>query len=275
MSSDITIILTLFKTPLKNLHQLNQYKKFKVILFEQSTFKNNKKNLKKILRFNFDYFFSSRNLGLSKSSNFIFSKVKTRYCLFTQPDILIDNFAIKNLRKIIKKDKKTIFVTPKFSKKRIKKISKKTLSYKIVKKINAACILCDVNKLKKIGFFDEDFFLYWEDIFLMRKINNTNYKMLEANNVYANHEGGKSTENSSEIRYIRSLNFIYGEFMYDFKVKKLRFIKILRKFIQNLILFFFNIIIFELKESKINLAKINGIIKFIIFYLKGFLFIRK
>ena len=63
--------------------------------------------------------------------------------------------------------------------------------------------------------------------------------------------------------------------MYDFKVKKLRFIKVLRKFIQNLILFCFNIIIFKLKESKINLAKINGIIKFIIFYLKSFLFIRK
>ena len=132
MSSDITIILTLFKTPLKNIYQLNQYKKFKVILFEQNTIKNNKKKLKKILKFNFDYFFSSRNLGLSKSSNFLFSKVKTKYCLFTQPDILIDNLSIKNLRKIIKKDKKAIFITPKFNKKRIKKISQIMIDKKSV-----------------------------------------------------------------------------------------------------------------------------------------------
>ena len=67
--------------------------------------------------------------------------------------------------KIFKKDKNIIFVTPTFSKK--KKNSVKKFSY--VKKIKAACILCDVKKLKKIGFFDDDYFLYWEDIDLIQK----------------------------------------------------------------------------------------------------------
>ena len=274
MSSDITVILTLFKTPKKNLHQLNQYKNFKVILFDQASNLENKKMIKKILKFDFKYFFSSRNLGLSKSSNFLLSKVKTKYCLFTQPDILIKNFSINNLKKILKKDEKAIFVAPKHLKKKIRINSQKTLDYKIVKKINAACLLCDVKKLKKIGFFDEDFFLYWEDIYLMKKINETKYRMLEAKNIYAKHEGGKSSGNSPEITYIRNLNFIFGELLYDFKVKKLRIIKILRKFLQNLILFFFNIAKFELKESKNNLARINGIIKFILFYLRSFLSIK-
>ena len=99
--------------------------------------------------------------------------------------------------------------------------------------------------------------------------------MLVAKNVYAKHEGGKSSDNSSEVNYIRNQNFIFGEFLYDFKVKKLRFIKIIRKFFQNFFLFFFNIVIFELKRSINNLAKIHGIIKFIIFYLRNFSFIKK
>ena len=275
MSSDITVILTLFNTPEKSIRRLVQYKKYKLIIFNQASDLNDKKRLKKILKIDYNYFFSSKNLGLSKSSNFLLSKVKTKYCLFTQPDIIISNSAITNLKKLIQKEKKAIFIAPKYSKKKKTKNSKKKIKYEIVKKIDAACLLCNVNKLKKIGFFDEDFFLYWEDIYLMKKIKNTDYKMLEAKNVYAKHEGGKSSGNSIKVSYIRSLNFIFGELLYDFKVKKLRFIKILRKLLQNLILFFFNIIKFELKEVNINLARIHGIMKFILFYLKNFLITKK
>ena len=100
MSSDITVILTLFKTPEKKIRQLNQYKNYKMILFDQVGSLDNKEKLKKILKHNFEYYFSFKNLGLSKSSNFLLSKVKTKYCLFTQPDILINSSSIKNLRKI-------------------------------------------------------------------------------------------------------------------------------------------------------------------------------
>ena len=275
MSPDITVILTLFKTPEKKIRQLNQYKNYKMILFDQVGSLDKKEKLKKILKFDFEYYFSSKNLGLSKASNFLLSKVKTKYCLFTQPDIIVSNLAIENLKKIIWKEKKAIFIAPKFSKKKITKKLKKNSKFEIVKKIDAACLLCDVNKLRSVGFFDEDFFLYWEDIYLMNKINNTDYKMLVAKNVYAKHEGGKSSDNSSEVNYIRSQNFIFGEFLYDFKVKKLRFIKIVRKFLQNFLLFFFNIFIFELKQSINNFAKVHGIVKFILFYLRNFSFIKK
>ena len=275
MSADITVILTLFKTPEKNIRQLNQYKNYKLFIFDQASNLNDKKRLEEILKIDFKYFSSSKNLGLSKASNFLLSKVKTKYCLFTQPDIIISNSAIENLKKIIWKEKKAIFIAPKYSKKKRIRSFKNNSKFEIVKKINAACLLCDVNKLKRIGFFDEDFFLYWEDIYLMKKINNTDYKMLVAKNVYAEHEGGKSSGNSFEVNYIRNQNFIFGELLYDFKVKKLRFIKIIRKFFQNFFLFFFNIVIFELKRSINNLAKIHGIIKFIIFYLRNFSFIKK
>ena len=101
----------------------------------------------------------------------------------------------------------------------------------------------------------------------MKKINNSKYKMVIANNVYANHLVSKSTEKSNKIEFIRNKNFIYGELVFDYKQKNLRMIKIVRKILQNLILFFFNIIFFQLKKVIVNLSKIIGILKFIKFLL--------
>jgi len=247
------------------LKRLHQYKKFPLFLFEQEGNVERKREIKKILNFDFNYYYSKKNLGLSKSSNFLLGKVNSRFLLFTQPDIIIDHKSIIDLIKIFEKDKNIIFVSPNISSKK-KKPRIKKVSY--VKKINAACMICDVKKLKKLGFFDENYFLYWEDIDLMRRVNKMNYKMITANKIYAKHSSSQSSENNLKTKFIRSSNFIYGELIYDLKYKKLRIVKIFRKIIQNMILFFFNIIRFDLKSIIINLSIIYGVIKFILFLLK-------
>ena len=111
MKSDITAILTLYKTPQDKLVNLHQYKKFNPIFFDQSKSFSSEKFLKKKLKFKFKYYFSKKNIGLSKSSNFLLDKVKTKYCLFTQPDIKINskypkskmrNIFIYNIKSYIK-----------------------------------------------------------------------------------------------------------------------------------------------------------------------------
>ena len=47
MKKDITIIITLYKTPIKKLKALNQYKNFKVIIFAQEADKNYQNMIKK------------------------------------------------------------------------------------------------------------------------------------------------------------------------------------------------------------------------------------
>ena len=262
--NQISTIVTLYKTPKKMLENLNVYKKFHLNIFEQEGNKKNINNLKNILKFKFKYFYNKKNIGLSKSSNFLISKIKSRFCLFTQSDVVIKEKDILRLKKVFSLKKNIIFVSPNFN----KKSNKKNIEF--VNKINAACILIDTKKIKELGFFDEDYFLYWEDIQLMKKINQSKYKMVIANNIYANHLVSKSSESSNKIEFIRNKNFIYGELVFDYKQKKLRIIKIIRKLFQNLSLFFFHIIFFQLKKAFINLSKIIGIFKFI-----KFLFIKK
>ena len=263
MNKNISVILTLYKTPIDKIYNLNHYKKFPLIIFEQQGSLVSKKKIRKKLQRNFKYFFSEKNIGLSKASNFLLKKIKSKYFLFTQPDIVINEKSIYRLEKVFKKDNNIIFVTPNISSNNI--YSKKKIIY--TKKINASCMLCDLKKVKKIGFFDEDYFLYWEDIDLMKKINNSKFKMVIAKNIFAKHLSSQSSENSLKTQTIRRSNFIYGELVFDHKQKKLRIIKIFRKILQNIILFFFNLIKFQLNKSFINLSIIYGVLKFIFYYL--------
>ena len=83
---------------------------------------------------------------------FYLINVKSKYLLFTQADIIIDQKSILNLKKIFNIDKKIIFVTLKIINKNYNlKNKRKKISF--VKNIKAACMVCDVDKAKKNWFF--------------------------------------------------------------------------------------------------------------------------
>ena len=69
MTNNLSIIITLFKTPLNRLKILKQYKNYPILIFDQET-KNNSEQISKIIDVNFEYFHSNNNLGLCKSTNF-------------------------------------------------------------------------------------------------------------------------------------------------------------------------------------------------------------
>ena len=101
---NITTIITLYKPPANKLENLNQYNDTNLLIFEQETSGENQKDYKKIFQGKkIEYFYSKKNIGLSKSSNILLKKVKSKYCLFTQLDIKIDKKTIIKLLNAIKK----------------------------------------------------------------------------------------------------------------------------------------------------------------------------
>ena len=129
--------------------------------------------------------------------------------------------------------------------------------------------MLDVKKIKKISFFDEDFFLYWEDIFLMKKINKSKYQIAFVNQAKAVHEIGKSTEKNYKIFLIRNINFKYGEYLFDYKMNQFRHVKILRNIIRFPFYFIFFVLTFQFLKSYIKLSEFLGALKFIYFYLSN------
>ena len=162
--------------------------------------------------------------------------------------------------------KKAAIVIPSINnKKSLLKDEKKILE---VRNIIGATFLSDKKKFTELGMFDEDFFFYWEDMELSNRINKSNYQMFLNKRSKAIHKNSKSSVDSLKIDIIRNKNFIFGEMLYDYKVKKIRKLKIIRKLLQNLFFLFFNIFSFKLKASVISLAKISGILLFLKFYIK-------
>ena len=271
MKDDLSIIITLFKTPDDKLKILNQYKSYPILIFDQAT-KDNSKYISKIINTKFEYYYSEKNLGLCKSTNFLISKVKTKYFLFTQADIEIDENSISNLIKGMNIRNDIIFAGPVFKKKEKINIKEQTTkNYELKSYLDASIMICDFEKVRQVGFFDEDFFLYWEDKDLMERINKSNFKMIQVFNSFVLHDGGKSTLDSTKIRFIRRINFKYGELLFDLKHKKFRIIKIFRQFFQNILLLPLNIIIFNKSKIIENISQFLGILKFIkfIFFKKN------
>ncbi len=263
MKSDLSIIITLFKTPIDKLETLNQYKNYPILIFDQET-ENNSENISKILTGKFEYFHSKKNIGLCKSTNFLISKVKTKYFLFTQADIQINETSINNLVESMSLRDDVIFSGPVFkSNDSFDEKKKLSIDYEIKSQIDASIMICDLDKVKQISFFDEDYFLYWEDKDLMERVNKSNFKMLKILNSFVIHNAGKSTADTVKVKFIRRINFKYGELLFDLKHKNIRIIKILRQILQNIVFIPLNLI--SLNKSKIieNISQILGILKFI------------
>ena len=273
---NITVIIILYKTPLNQLSKLSQYKNFKIILLDQCGTSSSKMNIKKFIESDFDYYSTKKNLGLSKAANFLLSKVRTKFCLFTQMDVAIDSYSVFLLQLSLLKKNSYIFAGPKYIKKldtKINLLSKFSLPERIkikkVESIDASCFLFNVEKVREIGFFDEDFFLYWEDIFLMKMINKTKYKIIYVDKAVAVHEMGRSTEINYKIILVRNMNFKFGEYLFDYKMSQFRFIKILRNIIKLPFFITFFLLTFQFLKSYIKLSEFLGTIKFINFYLSN------
>ena len=268
---EISVIITLYKTPLFQLKKLVQYKDFKLIFFSQEPDYQEKNILKSVLRKNFTYYSINKNIGLSRASNFLLSKVKTKYCLFTQADVEINLNSICLLKLALMSNKDGILSSPRFENTIYNKnnfFKNNKLSVKNVKNFNAACFLFNVKKMKKVGFFDEDFFLYWEDVFLLEKLKKKNCKILYVKDALAAHNSGRSTTYNYKTFFIRRVNFKFGEYLFDYKMRKFRLIKILRNIINFPLYLLFYISTFQFKKLFIKLFDFFGIMKFIFFYLR-------
>ena len=230
---EITIIILLYQTPDKLLENLRTYQNFRILILDQSNNLSNKIYLKKILP-NIQYYgLTNKNMGFAKAQNFLIKKVKTRYFFSTQPDVNISVNSIINLKKtIIKFKKDCILAVPKINnQKNIIKVHTKNNNKKEFKINNmiGASFMADKKKFIKIGMFDVNFFFYWEDIDLSYRIRNSKYNIYLNLRSKAHHTTSTSSNNTLKTLIIRYINFKFGEYLFAYKIKKLRKLKIIRQ----------------------------------------------
>ncbi|MBN2571587.1 MAG: glycosyltransferase [Ignavibacteriales bacterium] len=185
---------------------------------------------------------NNKNLGFSKANNIALKLVNGKYILILNPDTILEEGTFQKLIDFINNNPKTGVVTSKlikangkldpackrsfpslrvalprllglsklFPKSRI--FGKYNLSYldenKIheVDAVNGAFMFMPKNVLDEVGLFDEDYFMYGEDIDLCFRIKKKGYKIFYLPEVNTIHLKGESTR-KSKISYV---NNFYG-----------------------------------------------------------------
>ena len=260
---DLTIVIVSFKSG-EILHRCLEsiHKDLQIIVIENSIDNNFKieletkyKNVKCIL--------PEQNLGYGAGNNLCINLAKSNYVLILNPDTILYENTIPNLMYQADLIKDFAIIGPKIVENDIQAKLKEKIDFQSVDYIKGFAILFNKKKFSDSKYFDENFFLYFEEIDLCKRIIKSGDKIYIINNAPIKHLGGKSHQEkfNFEMELSRNWHWMWSTFYY-FK-KNYSFIYALKKIFKNFISSFlkviFYFIIFNSKKRKIYYQRLSGI----------------
>ena len=265
MSKDLTVIITTFKSDLKIENCLNSINpQIKVIIVENSKSESLKINIEKKFK-NVECILPEENLGYSKANNFGLSKVKTKYALILNPDTVLDPEAINNFFEFTKNYQNFAIVGPNQNEQITNNL--KEIPFE-VKKIKGYAMFLNLSKFSNIGFFDENFFLYLEEIDLCKRIKQIKEKIYVDPNIQVLHFGGASVDPklSEDVELNRNWHWMWSRFYFNKKHTNYFFalIFMMPKLLSSILKIIIYSATFKTKKRKIYLMRLSGLINSII-----------
>ena len=220
---DITIVITSFKSDaiIKNcLKSINR--QCQIIVVENSNDLQFKKNIE-IEFSNVECVLAGENLGYGKANNIGLKKVKTKYALILNPDTTLETFALKNFFDTIKQVSGFAIMAPYVQDKKNEniKIDNKNSSPILVKNVKGFAMFLNIPEFNEIGFFDENFFFYFEEIDLCKRLTSNHKKIYLVPSIKINHTGGQSHNESinKAMELSRNWHWMWSTFNYHKKHK--------------------------------------------------------
>jgi len=276
---EITIIIVLYEERLDLvLKSIENIKNFKIVIIDNAGNEVLKKQVEEKFQI-YKYVLNKINTGYSKAINQAIKLCESEYIFVSQADCVIKEHNIKLLLDGHKKYKDCFLVVPTCynSKSEItfnsgvfpeKKIDNKPINISgdiCVDIIVTAAYLFKKKDMIDIGLFDENFFIYFLDYELCRRVRSKNKSIIQIFESKALHEHGSLiAKNYIQKIFLRNYNFTYDELYYYYKVDKhyIFFNKLQKKiptyFIKSLI----NIFLFRIAKSTLYFAKILAFYKF-------------
>lgn len=236
-------------------------------------------------------YFNIGDVGLGKTFNFALKKIKTPYVLLSQPDVVLREKCLENLLDGFIKYPNAGMVAPivydngsfsdfdhydlRYSK------NKKEFFYKKIKKtpkkipdgdfcvdaVNATTMLIKVEALKKIGGWDDNIYVYLEDIDICLRLYLEGYSIIKIKKAIVDHKGWSSHFDTIKetMNISRIWHFTWSSLYFENKFTKKSIIikKIFLTIFISFIKLILNLIIFRINKSKINFIKISACYAFI------------
>ena len=222
-NKDITVVITSFKSGQIIKNCLNSIDRdCKVILVENSGDLDFKKKIEQEFA-NVECILTGENLGYGKANNIGLKKVTSKYALILNPDTILQSDTIKNFFESTKRVPKFAIIAPfvQEEKDENKKINTDTSNPIQVKNVKGFAMFLNISEFQQIGFFDENFFFYFEEIDLCKRLINHKKKIYLEPSIIINHTGGKSHDNTlnKTMELSRNWHWMWSTFYYHKKHK--------------------------------------------------------
>jgi len=220
MATDTTVIIVTFRSKSIIEECLDSFSGYPVIIVDN----NSGDGIEELIRSKYPkvtFIQTGKNLGYGRANNIGLRACITKYGLIINPDIFIKAKQIKELEKIANKHKNAAMVSPYFvnpewdlsnhttdlGDSSIGEVQQDIYS---VAWVTGCAILCDIAKLKKVGLFDENIFMFCEEHDLCNRVREQNYKILQSTNILVPHAPGMSSAPSTKITYLRSWHWAWS-----------------------------------------------------------------
>ena len=233
--NEITVTIVLYKENINLVSKcLENIKNFKIIIVDNAGDDNLKKEIEKKFKI-YKYILNKKNYGVTIAANQAIKKCDTEYILILAADCLISYRDISILLKSHKKYQNCFITSPTYYDKEAnlsyngggvpeKNIKKEVLNLEgdvWVETIVDAAILLKKKDMVELGLYDENYFLYYSDFDLCRRILETKKSIIQIFEAKAQHDHGEiKVKNFLKKKFIRNFNFTFDELYYYFKIDK-------------------------------------------------------
>ena len=262
---DLTIIITSFHSRDKIFSCIESIEKsIKIIVIENSNDEKLKKEIQSKYQ-NVECILSKENLGYGAGNNLGLSKVETRYALILNPDVTLNNDAINKFFLSINNLEDFGIIAPISQNEKYNNFNiNDDKEIKEVDNVKGFAMFLNMKNLKQVNFFDENFFLYFEEIDLCRRLKKNNSKIFIDPTIKVSHLGGTShnPEIEKPMELSRNWHWMWSTFYFHKKHYGYftAMIKILPKLSSSLIKFIIFLTTFQKYKSEIYKHRLSGII---------------
>ena len=264
-SKELSIVIVTFKSEAKIYRCLDSIPgDISVIIVENSNTENFKRNIENKYH-NVKCILSGDNKGYAIANNIGLNNVITKYALVLNPDTELDKNAIKNFFVTAEKIKNFWLLGPGNDQQVITNFN--TGSIIEVDNLKGFAIFFNLSKFNK-KFFDENYFLYFEEIDLCKNVKKNNGKIYLDNNIIVRHEGSGSVDknNKEELEKNRNWHWMWSTFYYHKKYNGflIALIIILPKLTTSFFKTIFYLLIFNKNKRDIYFHRLSGILNSIL-----------
>ena len=277
--NEITIIIILYEENVQLvLRCLEKIKNFKIIIVDNANNVFLKKEVEKNYKI-FKYILNKKNCGYAKAANQAIKLSDTDFILMFQADGIIDKKNISKLLETLTKYENSFIVSPtlldmnenlstnsgSFPEKNFNKIPIKIEGDICAETVLGSIVMFKRQDILEIGLYDENFFLYFLDDELCRRIRNQKKSVIQVLNARAVHAHGQiKVRNLFKKTFLRHFNFTFDELYYFYKIKKHeRLFKKLKEKIPNYVIkLILNLIVLRLNRVAYFLSKMMAFYKF-------------